>query len=71
MQMSITLMLINACTNALLMAIAELKERAFTLGGLDLSLGSVVWHGDGDDHVQGKELGVEGALGCHIDLHIH
>ena len=58
-------------TNASLMAVDDVNERPFTLGGLDLSLGSVVWHGDGDDYVQGKELGVKGALGCHIDLRSH
>lgn len=33
-----------------------------TLAGLNVCLGSVVWHGDGDDDVQGKQLFTERAL---------
>ena len=40
-----------------------------TLGGLDVGFGGVVRHGDADDHIQGKQLVVEGALGLHIHLH--
>ncbi len=39
-----------------------------TLCGLDLGLGSIVRHGHRDDDIEGKQLGVEGALGSHIDL---
>ena len=39
-----------------------------TLSGLDVSLGCVVRHRNADDHVQGKELVVESALGLHVHL---
>ena len=39
-----------------------------TLSGLYLSLGSVVWHGHRDDHIQCKKLGVKRALCSHVHL---
>lgn len=46
----------------------ECQLAAFTLCGLDVCLGCVVWHRYADDHVQGKQLVVEGTLGLHIHL---
>lgn len=43
---------------------------SFALSGLNVCLSSVVWHWYADDHVEGKELVVEGTLSLHIDLRI-
>ena len=39
-----------------------------TLCGLDVGLGCVVGHRYADDHIQGKQLVVEGALRLHVHL---